>query len=124
MSRLHALDITTGAEKFGGPVVIQASVSGTGLGTIGGKVSFNPLTNNQRPALLLISNVVYIGFADHGDSVIYHGWVLGYNSTNLQQVMAFCTTPNEWKGRRLAGRRWDCRRRLWKSLLFDRQRGF
>jgi hypothetical protein len=98
VNRLHALDIATGAEKYGGPVVIQASVLGTGLGSKSGMVSFNSLTNNQRPALLLISNVVYIGFADHGDSVIYHGWVLGYNSTNLQQVMAFCTTPYAGKG--------------------------
>jgi hypothetical protein len=98
VNRLHALDIATGAEKFGGPVVIQASVPGTGLGAAGGMVSFSALTNNQRPALLLVSNVVYIGFSDHGDSAIYHGWVLGYNSTNLQQVMAFCTTPNEGKG--------------------------
>jgi hypothetical protein len=96
--RLHALDISTGAEKFGGPIVIQASVPGTGEGARGGMVSFSSLTNNQRPALLLISNVVYIGFADHGLSAIYHGWVLGYNATNLQRVMAFCTTPNEGKG--------------------------
>ncbi|HUA38256.1 MAG TPA: LamG-like jellyroll fold domain-containing protein [Candidatus Sulfopaludibacter sp.] len=98
VNRLHALDIATGAEKFGGPVMIQASVSGTGLGAKGGMVSLSTLTNNQRPGLLLLSNVVYIGFADHGDSPIYHGWVLGYNSTNLQQVMTFCTTPNEGKG--------------------------
>jgi hypothetical protein len=98
VNRLHALDIATGAEKFGGPIVIQASVPGTGLGSRGGMVFFSSLTNNQRPALLLVSNVVYVGFADHGDSVIYHGWVLGYNATNLQQVMAFCTTPNEGKG--------------------------
>ena len=98
VQRLHALDIATGAEKYGGPVVLQASVAGTGSGTQGGMISFNALTNNQRAALLLLSNVVYIGEADHGHSVIYHGWVMGYNPTNLQQVMAFCTTPNEKDG--------------------------
>jgi len=98
VDRLHALDIATGAEKFGGPVMIQASVPGTGLGSEGGMDYLSALTNNQRPALLLVSNVVYIGFADHGDSPIYHGWALGYNSTNLQQVMVFCTTPNQGKG--------------------------
>lgn len=98
VQRLHALDITNGVEKFGGPVVIQASVAGTGTGAKGGMISFNALTNNQRSALLLLSNVVYIGFADHGHSVIYHGWVMGYDSTSLQQVMTFCTTPNEGDG--------------------------
>ena len=48
VQRLHALDITTGAEKFGGPVVIQASVPGTGDGSTGGQVPFNPLRENQR----------------------------------------------------------------------------
>ena len=98
VQRLHALDIATGNEKFGGPTVINASVPGTGDGSHGGMVTFNSLTNNQRAALLLNSNVVYVAFADHGDSFNYHGWVLGYNPTNLQQVMAFCTTPNAQKG--------------------------
>lgn len=96
--RLHALDITTGAEKFGGPMAIQASVPGTGVGSTGGRVYLDQRINNQRPALLLNSNVVYIGFSTHGDPPIYHGWVLGYNATNLQQVLAFCTTPNQQKG--------------------------
>jgi hypothetical protein len=63
VQRLHALDITTGAEKFGGPVVLQASVPGTGDGNDGnGHVRFNALRKNQRPALLLNNGVVYIGF--------------------------------------------------------------
>jgi len=98
MQRLHALDITTGAEKFGGPVVIQANVPGTGAGSQGGAINFDPLLGNQRPALLLNSNVVYIGFACHGNPEVYHGWVLGYNATNLQQVMAFSSTPNARAG--------------------------
>jgi hypothetical protein len=98
VQRLHALDITTGAEKFGGPVVLQADVAGTGSGAQGGVISFNALTNNQRAALLLLSNVVYVGEADHGHSAVYHGWVMGYNATNLQQVLAYCTTPNEKDG--------------------------
>ena len=49
MQRLHALDIASGAEKFGGPILIQASVSGSGDDSVGGVVSFNPKTQNQRP---------------------------------------------------------------------------
>jgi hypothetical protein len=85
--RLHALDITTGAEKFGGPVTIQASVPGTGGGSSGGQVPFISLRQNQRPALLLSNGVVYIAFASYQDITPYHGWVLGYNASTLQQTM-------------------------------------
>jgi hypothetical protein len=103
VQRLHALDIATGAEKFGGPVVIQASVPGSGVGSSGGVLPFHPLRENQRPALLLSNGVVYVGFASHGDVQPYHGWILGYDATTLQQVMAFNATPNNegggiWQG--------------------------
>ncbi len=96
--RLHALDITTGAEKFGGPIVIQASVSGSGDGSSGGQVSFNSLHENQRAALLLNNGVVYIAWGAHADKPPYHGWVMGYNAATLQQVMAYNTTPNASDG--------------------------
>ena len=95
VQRLHALNITTGAEKFSGPVVIQASVPGIGNGNDGnGNVPFNALRQNQRPALLLNNGVVYIGFASHGDQPPYHGWVLGYDAATLTQVMAYNDTAN------------------------------
>lgn len=98
VQRLHALDIKSGAEKFGGPVVIQASVPGTGDGSQGTTVPFVSLRENQRPGLLLSNGVVYIGFASHGDQHPWHGWVLGYNATTLQQVMAYNVTPNDYGG--------------------------
>jgi fibronectin type 3 domain-containing protein len=94
VQRLHALDITTGAEKFGGPVVIQASVPGTGSGSAGGNLAFDPLRENQRPGLLLSSGVVYLAWGSHGDNSPWHGWVIGYNSTTLQQTMVYCVTPD------------------------------
>jgi hypothetical protein len=96
--RLHALNIATGAEKFGGPVVIQASVRGTGAGSVGGIITFDPHLQNQRPALLLLNGVVYIGWASFGDLGNYHGWVLGYNAATLEQVAVFNDTPNGSQG--------------------------
>jgi len=87
--RLHALDIRTGSEKFGGPVAIQATVQGTG-----GQIPFDALHQNQRPGLLLGNGVVYIAFAAHCDHPPFHGWVLGYNASNLQQVAVWNSTPN------------------------------
>jgi fibronectin type 3 domain-containing protein len=93
--RLHALDITTGAEKFGGPVVIQASVNGTGDGNDGGgHVPFDALRENQRAGLLLLNGVVYIGWASHCDIGPYHGWVMGYNATTLAQTSVYNADPN------------------------------
>ena len=97
IQRLHALDITTGREKFGGPVIITASVAGTGDGSVGGAIAFNPLLGNQRPGLLL-NGVVYIAWASHCDLGLYHGWILGYGATNLQQVAVFNATPNGQQG--------------------------
>lgn len=94
VQRLHALDVTSGAEKFGGPVVIQASVPGSGDGSSGGMVSFDPLLENQRPGLLLQNGVMYIGWGSHCDFSPYHGWVIAYNASTLQQLGVFNTTPN------------------------------
>jgi hypothetical protein len=93
--RLHALDITTGAEKLGGPVVIQASVPGTASDGHNATVAFNAEQQLQRPGLLLLNGVVYIGFGSHGDDFPYHGWLLGYDATNIQrQVTTYNSTPN------------------------------
>jgi chitodextrinase len=92
--RLHALDIATGTEKFGGPVVITASVPGTGVGSQNGTLSTNTLRENQRTALLLYNGVVYFGFGSHGDNQPYHGWVLGYNASTLQRVFVYTPTRN------------------------------
>jgi hypothetical protein len=96
--RLHALDIATGAEKFGGPVVIQASVTGTGAGAQGGQVAFDALKENQRAALLLSNGVVYVAWAAHGDGPPWHGWVIGFNAATLQSVMTFNVSPNGYGG--------------------------
>ena len=92
---LHAIDITTGAEKFGGPVVIQGSVSGTGAGSVNGIINFDPLADVQRPGLLLEKNnqtgaqTVYIGWSGAA-----HGWMMGYDAKTLQQTSIFNTSPD------------------------------
>jgi hypothetical protein len=96
--RLHALDLTTGNERFGAPVAISASVSGNGDGSSGGNLPFNPQTENQRCALALVNGVVYVAWASHEDKDPYHGWVIGYNAANLAQVSVLNTTSNGSRG--------------------------
>ena len=98
--RLHALDITNGQEKFGAPVVISASVPGNnGFDSKNGQVPFTASEHLQRASLVLLNNVVYLGFGSHDDISPWHGWLLGYNAANVQQqVSAYNTSPGGWGG--------------------------
>ena len=96
--RLHALAIATGNEKFGGPTEIRAVVSGTGAGSSGGQVSFDPMLNSQRPALLLQSGHVFISWASYCDFGPYHGWLMSYNAASLLQEAVFNVSPNSFAG--------------------------
>jgi len=92
--RLHALSLATGSEKFGGPVLIQASVPGTGDGSDGVNVAFNQHNHLQRAALLLANGVVYVAFASFGDVHPYHGWLFGYDAHRLRRRSVLNLTPN------------------------------
>jgi len=96
--RLHALDITTGAEQFGGPVAIQASAPGTGSDSSGGMIAFDPLLENQRAALLLQNGLVYISWGSLCDYGNYHGWMMAYDAATLAQSAVWLITPNGEEG--------------------------
>ncbi len=115
---LHAIDLSTGAEALGGPVVVADTsynkttdtytynsgpyVVGTGNGAISvngeSRVYYNALRQNQRPALTLDHGTVYIASASFSDTDPYHGWVLGYNAANLALTGVLNTTPNGSRG--------------------------
>ena len=96
--RLHALDLVTGSEKFGGPTEIQAMVAGTGAGSSAGQVHFDPMLNAQRPALLLQNGHVFISWASYCDFGNYHGWLMAYNAASLMQEAVFNVSPNASAG--------------------------
>jgi chitodextrinase len=95
---LHALDITTGSEKLSGPKEISASVSGTGNGSTSGVVTFDPLINNQRSALLLENGHVVISWSSHCDNGAYHGWVISYSASGLTQEAIWNDSPDGVQG--------------------------
>src|SRR5262249_55349911 len=92
--RLHALDIATGAERPGSPIIIRAHVRGTGAGSSNGMLTFDPEIQNQRAALLLANGIIYITWASHCDTGPYHGWIVGYDATTLAEVFAKAVTPD------------------------------
>lgn len=97
--RLHALDLGTGSEKFNAPVTIAASVPGTGDGSVNGVVYFNSQLQHNRSGLAESGGRIYVAFSAHEDATPYHGWVLAYKASNVQQQVAvFNTTPNGVNG--------------------------
>lgn len=96
--RLHALDVTTGAEEFGGPKEIQASYPGTGDNSSGGNVIFDPGQQVERPGLLLLNGVIYTSWGSHCDIRPYTGWLIGYDQNTLAQVTVLNLTPNGNEG--------------------------
>jgi hypothetical protein len=96
--RLHPLDITSGAEEFGGPVEIAAKYPGTGDNSQGGYVIFDPKQYKERAGLLLLDHIVYTSWASHCDDRPYTGWIISYNETTLAQQSVLNVTPNGHEG--------------------------
>src|ERR1700676_1253540 len=91
--RLHALDLTTGAEQFSGPAEIQATYPGSGA-----ENTFLPGQHVERPGLLIVNGVVYTTWGSHCDGGPYTSWVIGYNKTTLAQTSVLNLTPNGSEG--------------------------
>lgn len=96
--RLHALDLTTGAELFGGPVAIHATYPGTGDNSSNGSVVFDPKQYVERPGLLQIGGTIYTTWGSHCDIRPYTSWVMSYDANTLAQVSVLNLVPNGSEG--------------------------
>jgi hypothetical protein len=119
---LQALDVGSGAAKFGGPVLIADSIADSigetyvsgptvngsyvqnpsgapnPIGAPSGQVPFDSLRQMDRPGLTLANGNVYLAYGSHSDNDPYHGWVLGYSASTLAPTAVFNTTPNGSRG--------------------------
>lgn len=93
--QLHALNLANGQETMNGPVTISATVPGSGQGsTADGALPFDPAAHLQRPGLLLLNGAMLVAFGSHGDSGVWHGWLMSYNASDLtQKLNAMAVTP-------------------------------
>ena len=96
--RLHALDLTTGAEQFGGPAEITASYPGSGDNSQNGQVIFDPAKYAERVGLLAYGGKIYLAFTSHCDSRPYTGWLMAYDALTLAQTSVLNVTPNGYEG--------------------------
>lgn len=98
VQHLHAVSIVDGADISGSPLQITASSVGNGDGNVNGVIGFDGQRENQRQGLTLLNGTVYVTFSSHCDWGPYHGWILGYDASTLQQRVVYNDTPNGYGG--------------------------
>jgi len=96
--RLHALDLTTGAELFGGPTTVQATFPGTGDNSSNGNVVFDAKQYKERPGLLQLGETIYTTWSSHCDARPYTSWVMSYDANTLAQTRVLNLVPNGSEG--------------------------
>jgi hypothetical protein len=96
--RIYALDITTGAQLFGGPTEITASYPGSGDNSSGGKVVFDPSQYSERAGLLLWHGAIHTAWTSHCDNGLYTGWIIDYSAADLHRTNVYNITPNGSQG--------------------------
>jgi hypothetical protein len=96
--RLHALNLSTGAELFGGPQNITATFPGTGDNSSGGNVTFDPKQYKERPGLLQINGTIYTTWSSHCDIRPYTSWVMAFSADTLAQTSVLNLVPNGSEG--------------------------
>lgn len=94
VQRLHAVDLSSGKEKFGGPVMIAAAVRGHGDGSVNSNIVFNARDELNRPGLTLSNGHIIAAWGGHCDAKAYHGWVMAFDAKTLKREAVFMTTPN------------------------------
>jgi hypothetical protein len=96
--RIHALDLTTGNELFGGPTTIQATYPGTGDNSSNGSVVFDPKQYKERPGLLELGGAIYTTWSSHCDQSPYTSWIIAYSADTLAQTSVLNLVPNGAEG--------------------------
>ncbi len=100
---IHAFDIATGREKreMNSPMTVGASAMGNGVRNVDGRIAFRPRKMLNRPGLLLVGGVMYLGFTSHLDGepkFDYHGWIMACDARTLNKISVLCTTPDGIQG--------------------------
>jgi Ig-like domain-containing protein/immunoglobulin I-set domain protein len=96
--RLHALDLATGKELFGGPTTIAATYPGAGANSSNGNVVFDASRYNERPGLLQINGTIYTTWGSHCDAGPYTSWAMSYSADTLKQTSVLNLVPNGNEG--------------------------
>jgi hypothetical protein len=96
--RIHALNLSTGAELLGGPTTVTATYPGSGANSTNGTDTFDPKQYNERPALLEVGGTIYTTWGSHCDDAPYNAWVMAYSADTLKQTNVLNLVPNGQDG--------------------------
>ncbi|WP_223961874.1 pyrrolo-quinoline quinone [Paraburkholderia sabiae] len=96
--RLHALDLASGAELFGGPSEISATYPGSGGNSVNGVLTFDPSLHTERVALTLVNGNIFMGWTAHCMGGAYTGWIMSYSADTLKQTGVVNVAPNGHQG--------------------------
>ena len=90
---LRALDVRTGKDFGPGSVQVTASVPGDGKGSVNGQIAFDPSNQNQRTGLTKVNGAILVAWGSFSDWGVYHGWLMAFNPSTLQQIAVYNPTP-------------------------------
>jgi Immunoglobulin domain len=96
--RIHALNLATGAELFGGPMAVEATFPGTGDNSSNGSVVFDPKQYKERPGLLELNGIIYTMWSSHCDDRPYTSWIMAYSADTLAETSVLNLVPNGSEG--------------------------
>ena len=95
--RLHSLNIGTGQENPGSPVIVTGQVPGNASDAQNGVLTFNPDFHLQRASLAVAGNNVIFATAGSRDVEPFHGWIFSYTTT-LKQTSLLNLTSGGMEG--------------------------
>ena len=86
-----SLNVDTGDINPGWPVDVEATATYNGI-------DFIPSIQQQRPALGIVGNILYVGYGSMADCSPFHGWLVGVPIDNPASVTAWAAATDTHGG--------------------------
>ncbi|TMP93052.1 MAG: hypothetical protein E6L08_06885 [Verrucomicrobia bacterium] len=84
---IFSLNVDTGDIKSGWPVDVEATATYNGM-------TFTASIQQQRPALGIVDNILYVPYGSMGDCSLFHGWLVGVPIDNPASVTAWAAATS------------------------------
>jgi hypothetical protein len=86
IQRIHAIDLASGAELFGGPAQIQASAP-TAKGSVSTTANvFDPAGYHALSGMELVNGNIYAVWGSNCDATTASPWIIGFDARDLNSI--------------------------------------